>query len=48
MPNRVPGRLREQGQIVVCTLPGHEHEAQEYECDRELIQAQGQWVLRAI
>ena len=41
-------RLREQGHIVVCTLPGHDHEAQEYECDRELIQAQGQWVLRAI
>jgi ATP phosphoribosyltransferase regulatory subunit len=41
-------RLREQGQIVVCTLPGHEHEAQEYECDRELIEAGGQWVLRAL
>lgn len=41
-------RLRKQGHIVVCTLPGHEHEAQEYACDRELIQAQGQWVLRAL
>jgi len=41
-------RLREQGQIVVCTLPGHEHEAQEYDCDRELIEAGGRWVLRAI
>ena len=41
-------RLREQGQMVVCTLPGHEHEAQEYDCDRELIEADGQWVLRAL
>ena len=41
-------RLREQGQMVVCTLPGHEHEAQEYDCDRELVQFNGQWVLRAL
>ena len=41
-------RLREQGQMVVCTLPGHEHEAQEYACDRELIEVDGHWVLRAL
>ena len=41
-------RLREEGRIVVCTLPGHEHEAQEYDCDRELIEVGGQWVLRAL
>ena len=41
-------RLREQGQMVVCTLPGHENEAQEYDCDRELVQFNGQWVLRAL
>jgi ATP phosphoribosyltransferase regulatory subunit len=41
-------RLREQGEIVVCTLPGHEHEAQEYDCDRELIEVDGRWVLRAL
>jgi len=41
-------RLREQGQMVVCTLPGHEHEAQEYDCDRELINVDGCWVLRAL
>jgi len=32
----------------VCTLPGHEHEAQEFDCDRELVQIDGQWVLRAL
>jgi len=41
-------RLREQGQIVVCTLPGHDQEAQEYDCDRELIEVDGRWVLRAL
>ena len=41
-------RLRQQGQMVVCTLPGHEHEAQEYDCDRELVEIDGRWVLRAL
>jgi len=41
-------RLREQGLTVVCTLPGHEHEAQEYDCDRELIEVDGRWLLRAL
>jgi len=40
--------LREQGHSVVCTLPGHEHEAQEYDCDRELVEVDGRWVLRAL
>jgi ATP phosphoribosyltransferase regulatory subunit len=41
-------RLREQGHVVVCTLPGHEHEAQEYDCDRELVEIDGRWVQRAL
>jgi ATP phosphoribosyltransferase regulatory subunit len=41
-------RLRDEGQIVACVLPGHEHEAQEYDCDRELIEVGGRWVLRAL
>jgi ATP phosphoribosyltransferase regulatory subunit len=41
-------RLRAEGHTVVCTLPGHEHEAQEYDCDRELIEVDGRWVLRAL
>jgi ATP phosphoribosyltransferase regulatory subunit len=40
--------LREQGHTVVCTLPGHEHEAQEYDCDRELVEVDGRWLLRAL
>ncbi|CAN7307689.1 ATP phosphoribosyltransferase regulatory subunit [Rhizobacter sp. LjRoot28] len=41
-------QLREQGQSVVCVLPGHEHEGQEFDCDRELVASNGQWVVRSI
>ena len=40
--------LREQGDTVVCILPGHEHEGQEFDCDRELVAQGGHWVLRAL
>jgi len=33
---------------VVCVLPGHEHEAQEFGCDRELVAVNDQWVLRSL
>jgi ATP phosphoribosyltransferase regulatory subunit len=36
-------RLRSTGDTVVCVLPGHEHEVNEFDCDRELIQSDGQW-----
>lgn len=41
-------RLRAQGEIVVCVLPGHESEVEEFHCDRELIQVAGQWVVQAV
>lgn len=40
--------LRQQGETVVCVLPGHESEVDEFHCDRELVQAAGQWVVTAI
>ena len=40
--------LREQGETVVRVLPGHEHEAQEFACDRELVLANGAWVVRTL
>jgi ATP phosphoribosyltransferase regulatory subunit len=40
--------LREQGEAVVCILPGHEHEGQEFDCDRELVAMGDQWVVRAL
>jgi len=41
-------RLREQGDSVVCILPGHEHEGQEFDCDRELVLVGSEWVVRAL
>ncbi|MEY3380674.1 MAG: hypothetical protein RL468_1272 [Pseudomonadota bacterium] len=41
-------RLRAQGEIVVCVLPGHESEIDEFHCDRELMEVAGQWVLQAL
>ncbi len=41
-------RLREAGETVVCILPGHEHEGEEFDCDRELVAIDGHWVLRAL
>ena len=41
-------RLRAAGETVVCMLPGHDSEVDEFHCDRELVHAAGQWVVRAI
>ncbi|MDO9234541.1 MAG: ATP phosphoribosyltransferase regulatory subunit [Aquabacterium sp.] len=40
--------LREQGHTVVWALPGHEHDAQEFDCDRELAMVDGRWSVRAL
>jgi ATP phosphoribosyltransferase regulatory subunit len=41
-------RLRESGETVLAMLPGQEPEAQAFDCDRELVQVDGRWVLRAL
>lgn len=40
--------LRQQGETVVCVLPGHESQVDEFHCDRELVSAGGQWVVQVI
>lgn len=40
--------LRGVGETVVCVLPGHESEVDEFQCDRELASVAGQWVVKAI
>jgi ATP phosphoribosyltransferase regulatory subunit len=40
--------LRESGETVVCVLPGHESEVDEFQCDRELISVAGQWAVKAL
>lgn len=41
-------RLRAAGETVVCTLPGHGDEVDEFDCDRELVAADGRWAVRAL
>jgi ATP phosphoribosyltransferase regulatory subunit len=41
--------LRAQGHTVVCVLPGHEHQVDEFQCDRELVadpQSSGGWSVK--
>jgi len=40
--------LRGQGHTVVCMLPGHEHDVQEFDCDRELALVDGRWSVRSL
>jgi len=40
--------LRAQGETVVCALPGHDSEIDEFHCDRELVERAGQWQVQAI
>lgn len=40
--------LRNRGETVVCMLPGHESEVDEFHCDRELVQVAGKWTVKAI
>ncbi len=46
--NAAIAALRARGEIVVCVLPGHESEVDEFHCDRELVAADGQWVVQAM
>ena len=40
--------LRAQGETVVCALPGHDHEEDEFHCDRELLELAGSWQVQTI
>ena len=35
--------LRKSGEVVIQLLPGHEQDAQEFQCDRELVNSEGSW-----
>jgi ATP phosphoribosyltransferase regulatory subunit len=41
-------QLRAQGESVVCMLPGHGHEGEEFDCDRELVAHDGHWQVRLL
>jgi ATP phosphoribosyltransferase regulatory subunit len=46
--NAAIAELRRQGETVVCVLPGHGSEVDEFHCDRELVQIAGQWVVQPV
>jgi ATP phosphoribosyltransferase regulatory subunit len=46
--NATIAQLRAQGHTVVCMLPGHESEVDEFECDRELVNSQGGWTVQPL
>jgi ATP phosphoribosyltransferase regulatory subunit len=39
--------LRDAGEIVIQALPGHEHDGDEFACDRVLVDVDGAWVVQA-
>ena len=38
--------LRAQGETVVCALPGHDSQLDEFHCDRELVELAGRWTVQ--
>ncbi|SFC41139.1 ATP phosphoribosyltransferase regulatory subunit [Polaromonas sp. OV174] len=40
--------LRAGGETVACVMPGHEHEVNEFDCDRELAWTAGQWTVQPL
>ena len=41
-------RLRTSGETVVCALPGHDHEVNEFNCDRELVNLPHGWTVQPL
>jgi len=39
--------LRDAGEIVIQALPGHDHDLDEFACDRILVERDGAWVVEA-
>ena len=39
-------RLRAEGEIVIQSLPGHENDQQEFDCDREIVTEQGEFIIK--
>lgn len=38
--------LRKQGEVVIQTLPGHENDQDEFDCDRAVVWENGNWILK--
>jgi ATP phosphoribosyltransferase regulatory subunit len=40
--------LRNAGEVVIQTLPGHEQDQDEFDCDRALVHENGSWILKIL
>jgi ATP phosphoribosyltransferase regulatory subunit len=40
--------LRKAGEIVIQTLPGHENDHDEFDCDRMVVADDGKWILKTL
>ncbi|MCX7219330.1 MAG: hypothetical protein NTY70_10465 [Burkholderiales bacterium] len=40
--------LRQAGEIVIQSLPGHESEQDEFDCNRAVVFEDGQWILNNV
>ena len=40
--------LRQQGEIVIQHLPGHPHDPQEFDCDREIVEENGKLIIKPL
>ena len=45
---RAISRLRQSGETVVCALPGHDNQIDEFHCDRQLVLVDGQWLIKPL
>ncbi|HEX7634811.1 MAG TPA: ATP phosphoribosyltransferase regulatory subunit [Noviherbaspirillum sp.] len=41
-------QLRKQGEVVIQTLPGHENDHDEFDCDRSVVFENGNWILKKL
>ena len=41
-------QLRQQGEVVIQQLPGHPHDPQEFDCDREIIEENGKLIIKPL
>jgi len=39
--------LRKRGEVVIQTLPGHENDQDEFDCDRAVVFENGNWILKS-
>ncbi|MGH8810348.1 MAG: ATP phosphoribosyltransferase regulatory subunit, partial [Noviherbaspirillum sp.] len=40
--------LRKTGEVVIQTLPGHENDQDEFDCDRAVVYENGSWILKKL